>query len=312
MEPLEAPELLTIEWEMMDKSRFISFTTINSLALRSLVYPFTVVKTRLQVQSAYNYTGTCDALRQIVRYEGFRTLYKGFMINSMSSVSSMAYIITYEKIRDCLSRRGVTDSSLKGFVGGGISSLVGQTFVTPFDVVSQHIMVLGRNSINPLGLPPTVLQSKFQTLKRIIKEVYRHDGIAGFYRGYFASLVTYVPGSAFWWTFYPMYQEAILPVLPNWTPLVVVQCLAGPLSGVTTCVITNPLDIIRARIQVQRLNSWTTAMRHVWRLEKFRIFTIGLSARMVQSSITSFLLVLGYETLKRYSVSEEYKSQIRW
>lgn len=32
------------------------------------------------------------------------------------------------------------------------------------------------------------------------------DGIAGFYRGYLASLSAYVPNSALWWGFYHFYQ----------------------------------------------------------------------------------------------------------
>ncbi|XP_018493625.1 solute carrier family 25 member 44 isoform X2 [Galendromus occidentalis] len=312
MEPLEAPGVITIEWEMLDKPRFVTFSVFNSLILRCLVYPLTVVKTRLQVQSAYNYNGTCDALSKILKVEGFKSLYRGFWINSMQIFSGIGYIITYEKVRDSLHQRGVSDLRVKGLIGGGVSSLVGQTLITPFDVVSQHIMVLGRNGINPLNLPADVLQSRLRTFSRVCSEVYRRDGPIGFYRGYFASLIAYVPGSAFWWAFYPVYQEALISLSPPWTPLLAVQCMAGPLSGVTTCVFTNPADIVRARIQVQRLDSWTRALRYVWRTEGLRIFTIGLSARMLQSSISSFLLVSGYESLKRLSVSEEYKHRIRW
>ena len=46
--------MLTIEWEMMDKSRFFSLSAINSLALRVVLYPLTVIKTRLQVCSDLN------------------------------------------------------------------------------------------------------------------------------------------------------------------------------------------------------------------------------------------------------------------
>lgn len=264
MEPLESAEVLTIEWQMMDKSRFVALSMVNSFSLRCLIYPLTVVKTRLQVQSAYNYTGTSDALMKIIKFEGWRSLYKGFWINSMQVISGIGYLITYEKVRDVLGKRGITDSRVKGLIGGGVSSLVGQTLITPFDVVSQHIMVLGRNGINPLNIPPSELKSRLKIFKRICSEVYKRDGPVGFYRGYFASLIAYVPGSAFWWAFYPVYQDALLTVTPSWAPLIMVQCLAGPLSGLTTCIITNPADIVRARIQVQRLNSWTCAVGHVW------------------------------------------------
>ena len=42
-------------------------------------------------------------------------------------------------------------------------------------------------------------------------------------------------------------------VAPDWLPRLAVQCLAAPMGGVTTAVITNPLDIVRARIQVSLL-----------------------------------------------------------
>lgn len=42
--------MLTIEWEMMDKNRFFCLSAINSLALRVVLYPLTVIKTRLQLQ----------------------------------------------------------------------------------------------------------------------------------------------------------------------------------------------------------------------------------------------------------------------
>ena len=37
---------------------------------------------------------------------------------------------------------------------------------------------------------------------------------------------------------------------PDWVPRLALQCMAAPLGGITTSFITNPLDAIRARIQV--------------------------------------------------------------
>lgn len=35
------------------------------------------------------------------------------------------------------------DGRIRALVGGGCASIVGQTIVVPFDVISQHLMVLG-------------------------------------------------------------------------------------------------------------------------------------------------------------------------
>lgn len=84
------------------------------------------------------------------------------------------------------------------------------------------------------------------------------------------------------------------------------------MGGFTTTIITNPLDIVRARLQVQRIESMGLVFRDLWREEGLRMFSKGLSARLVQSATFSFSIILGYETIKRVSVNEEYREFIRW
>lgn len=87
-----------------------------------------------------------DAYRKIYSQEGFAGLYRGFWISSIQIVSGVFYVSTYEGVRHILNQDPYTaqlDSRLKALVGGGAASLVGQTIVVPFDVLSQHLMVLG-------------------------------------------------------------------------------------------------------------------------------------------------------------------------
>ncbi|XP_015906331.1 solute carrier family 25 member 44 [Parasteatoda tepidariorum] len=318
---MEPPRVLTIEWEMMDKSRFFSLSMVNSFALRGLLYPFTVIKTRLQIQkqNAF-YTGTFDAFFKMLKYEGFCSLYRGFWINSIQMASGIGYIITYEKVRHMLTLYAdIRDTKLKGLIGGGCGSLVGQTIITPFDIVSQHMMVLGllkdkgmtgANSVNPLNIDTSATRTGLAA--QIINKIYEKDGLKGFYRGYCASLCTYVPSSALWWMFYPVYSDILASTLPLWTSHMFIHCVGGQMSGVTVAVITNPLDVIRARIQVNRMNSYSCAVNVIWHQEGISFLTKGLSARIIQTFFSSFFVVLGYETLKRWSVYDQYKDQIRW
>lgn len=269
---------------------------------------------------------------KIYKAEGVRGLYRGFWISSFQIVSGVFYISTYEGVRHILTQRGSGDK-VKAVLAGGAASLVGQTIIVPFDVISQHIMVLGMNAhgqqINPLGIQITAKKSELAV--RIAREIFKRDGVTGYYRGYTASLLAYVPNSALWWGFYHVYQgllriyshwisftifefilDELIKVLPSNVSHLLIQCIAGAFGGFTTTIITNPLDIIRARLQVQRLDSFSRAATELWTEEKFRMFFKGLSARLVQSAAFSFSIILGYETIKRISVEEQYKHMVRW
>ena len=87
-----------------------------------------------------------DAYRKIYKTEGFSGLYRGFWISSIQIVSGVFYVSTYEGVRHLLGQDPITsglDSRVKALIGGGAASAVGQTIVVPFDVLSQHMMVLG-------------------------------------------------------------------------------------------------------------------------------------------------------------------------
>ena len=86
-----------IEWSMIDKTRYIPLTIVNMFAVRSLLYPLTLVRTRLQVQTRGSfYTGTLNALQTVVKYEGFLSLYKGYWVNSFQLVPHVLYVTSYE------------------------------------------------------------------------------------------------------------------------------------------------------------------------------------------------------------------------
>ncbi|XP_065078812.1 solute carrier family 25 member 44 [Ochlerotatus camptorhynchus] len=309
----------TIEWDMMDKKKFFPLSMLSSFSVRCALFPLTVIKTQLQVQYKNDvYKGMIDAGAKIYRNEGLPGLYRGFWISSVQIVSGVFYISTYEGVRHLLNQNGASQRT-KSLVAGGAASLVGQTIVVPFDVISQHAMVLGMGaaggvkaaSVNPLGID-FERSSRFRITVEIAREVMRRDGFKGFYRGYVASMMAYVPNSAMWWAFYHLYQDELLKICPPWVSHLLVQCVAGSLGGFTTTVITNPLDIVRARLQVQRLDSMQVAFRELWHEEHFHMFFKGLTARLVQSAAFSFSIILGYETIKRVSVNEQYRHLIKW
>lgn len=88
-------------------------------------------------------TGLLDAGCKIYKSEGFGGLYRGFWVSSVQIFSGVMYIATYEGARHLVAKNNIHNPQAKSMIAGAAASLVGQTIIVPFDVISQHLMVLG-------------------------------------------------------------------------------------------------------------------------------------------------------------------------
>ncbi|TNN58820.1 Solute carrier family 25 member 44 [Liparis tanakae] len=293
-----------IEWEDLDKRKFYSFGVFMTMSIRATVYPATLIRTRLQVQRGKSlYGGTFDAFFKIVRAEGVRGLYRGFMVNTLTLVSGQAYITTYELVRKYTSQYS-DSNTVKSLVAGGAASLVAQSITVPIDVVSQQLMMQGLKGgehLTRFQLLPDAAESKkfFGQTRNIMAQIFAADGFRGFYRGYVASLLTYIPNSAVWWPFYHFYAEQLSKLAPSDCPHLLLQAIAGPLAAATASTVTNPMDVVRARVQVEGRSSVVETFRQLLAEEGCWGLTKGLSARIISSTPTAVVMVVGYETLKK-------------
>lgn len=307
-----------IEWEDLDKRKFYSFGVFMTMSIRVTVYPAMLIRTRLQVQKGKSlYGGTYDAFRKILRAEGVRGLYRGFMVNTFTLISGQAYITTYELVRKYVSNYS-KDNTVKSLVAGGSASLVAQSITVPIDMISQQLMMQGegeyltRFKVKPKATPGAKHRVTFGQTRDIIAQIFAADGFRGFYRGYVASLLTYIPNSAVWWPFYHFYAEQFSKMAPSDCPHLVLQAMAGPLAAATASTVTNPMDVVRARVQVEGRTSVIGTFKELLREEGFWGMTKGLSARIISSTPTAIVMVVGYETLKKMSLRPELVDSRHW
>lgn len=252
-----------IEWRDLDKKKYYVFGPVVAVLVRGVVYPFNLIKTRLFVQAQNSlYSGTFQALRVIAKNEGAKGLYKGFHVNLLGLISGQVYITTYELVRNHLVGYS---SELKGLIAGGIGTVVSQTVTVPVDIISQHLMMQGQRALREgqgrttsdyyvlvknadYILPqPKLLQSAWQVTRKLVST----EGFLGLYKGYTVSLLTYAPHSALWWGSYSgLYRRSMESRMADRWPLAVVQAACGVCAGLMAAILTNPMDVIRARYQV--------------------------------------------------------------
>lgn len=205
-----------IEYHMLDKTKYFPLVALSGIAVRSVLYPLTLIKTRMQVQKSREvYSGTFDALVKIAKSDGPRGLYSGFLVHNCSMLSQMTFLTTYEGIRHILADKYSFESNQKkAFVAGGIASAIAQTIVVPIDIVSQHLQVRSicvgsqqltkRSTHSQKHCQQSIIsaEANARDARGIIFCIFRESGFRGFYKGFFISVITYGPTSAIWWLTY--------------------------------------------------------------------------------------------------------------
>ena len=221
---LEVEEIRVIELHMMDKKKYYPLTMMSGLTIRGILYPLTLIRTRLQVQDGRSvYNGTFDAFIKIVRNEGFSGLYRGIGVSCFQIFPSLLYITIYENMRlQLIEKTSIQDSLQRSLVAGCTASCVSQSLVVPLDIVSQHMMLLGQRkpheneskkvkveknvqTLQRLNISEDVKHKRFGAVNAIIRQVYQRNGFGGFYKGFGASLAVFMPSSGAWWFFYDLY-----------------------------------------------------------------------------------------------------------
>ncbi|XP_021908226.1 folate transporter 1, chloroplastic isoform X2 [Carica papaya] len=162
--------------------------------------PIWLVKTRLQLQNPLHqtrqYSGFYDALRTIMREEGWRALYRG-IVPSLLLVSHGAIQFTaYEELRTVFvglkeMKRNSGDqhdllTSIDYAILGGSSKVAAILFTYPVQVIRARL----QQRPNKNGTP------RYMDSWHVIKETARFEGLRGFYKGVTPSLLKNVPAAS--------------------------------------------------------------------------------------------------------------------
>uniref|UniRef100_A0A0G4HM95 Mitochondrial carrier protein n=1 Tax=Chromera velia CCMP2878 TaxID=1169474 RepID=A0A0G4HM95_9ALVE len=289
MEGLLKPE----EWKELRGTMFGGAAA--GMVSKVLTHPIDTCKAKLQVQKKGKtgigapvgaYKNSFDAFKATWSRSGFRGLYAGFAIAGIGSVPAQClYFTSYEFFRKViLSRTGGGEKEKEGsfavdFVSGFLAEAVSCVLWVPIDVSKEQLQTQAE-------LKVTNHTGSFNAIRNII----RHDGLLKIYRGYYATLLSFGPFSAFYFMFYEQFKTLLLqlrgrrPRLSNEQNQggadsscenerkVGTSCaeqaaevagssrsllfgealVVGTCAGAAASFITTPLDLVKLRLQVQR------------------------------------------------------------
>ena len=292
---------------------------VFSIAENFLFYPFYLLKTREQADrsSSYRATDSVHFLRQILRKDGVKGLYRGFVASSFVSLPAYGlYSGSYTWAKELLGyhtqSNSAPDPTSPSFAG---RHPVLVSFAAPFlagliaDVASIVLYVPGDVIVQRLQL----VNSPYSGFRDACRRIWKDEGAAGFFRGFNATLFTSAIASALWWMVYEQskarlyaWEEARKAADPAptpataqgkgqglWAALTEVnrtpQLAAGFLAGTVTSTMINPLDVVKTRLQVQGARDGSEQGAEKGGKKPYRNFVHGLRQVYVEEGLRGYV-----------------------
>ncbi|KAK1758348.1 mitochondrial carrier protein RIM2 [Echria macrotheca] len=211
------------------------------------------------------------------------------------------------------------------FVAGGIGGMTAATLTAPLDVLKTRLQsdfyqaqlrasrAAHATSMNPIRAAGYHFAETFQ----ILGSVYRQEGPRALFKGLGPNLIGVVPARSINFFTYGTGKRVIAEYLNGGKDSTWVHLAAGIVAGVTTSTATNPIWMVKTRLQLDRniaaqsggvkrrqyKNSWD-CIKQILRNEGIRGLYKGMSASYLGVA-ESTLQWMMYERLKRSLAKRE-------
>lgn len=318
------PAIVNASSASIEAIKDVVFGSLAGICGKFVEYPFDTVKVRLQshVSTATSppYRGPVDCFVRSYRYDGgMSSLYRGISAPLFgAAIENSSLFFSYRVAQSAMvwanpspREEGITQlpfSSLLlcGAASGAFTSIL----LTPIELVKCRMQVpafasaLGYKAPGPLT---------------IIRDIFRHDGIRGFWHGQLGTLIRETGGSAAWFGSY----EAVCNAFKRYSKTKVeensqlpihAQIVAGASAGMSYNFMFYPADTIKSRMQTEEHPTKTSATssttntatrstfastgKLIWKKHGLRGFYRGCGITVARSAPSSALIFSVYEGLR--------------
>ncbi|OJJ34144.1 hypothetical protein ASPWEDRAFT_42060 [Aspergillus wentii DTO 134E9] len=191
----------------------LTAAAVAGIATGTATNPIWLVKTRLQLDKSNaeigkgrQYTNSWDCIKQTVRHEGIRGLYKGLSASYLGVTESTLQWVMYEQMKMYLSRREMAKRADPNYTYGtwddvevwggricsaGMAKLVAAAATYPHEVVRTRL-----RQAPTVALGDGKVQMKYTGLVQCFKTVWVEEGMVGLYGGLTPHLLRVVPSAA--------------------------------------------------------------------------------------------------------------------
>ncbi|KAG2437655.1 hypothetical protein HYH02_011036 [Chlamydomonas schloesseri] len=289
-----------------DGLSFVSHMVAGSVAgtvEHTAMYPVDTIKTRMQALYHPGHSGSVvsrSSIRQMVRgvlqQDGVAGLYRG--VGAVAAGAGPAHALhfaVYEAAKEALGGNREGLHPVETATAGCVATVVNDLLMTPVDSVKQRCQLEG---------------SPYRGVLDAARSMLRTEGIGAFFRSYRTTLVMNVPFTAMHFSVYETSKKLLLgneggagSGVGEDEETLQVQLVAGGLAGGCAAAVTNPLDVVKTRLQTADPTKYGSAaviptLRQIVREEGMQALWQGLKPRVLFHIPAAAVCWGTYETMK--------------
>eukprot|EP00743_Colponemidia_sp_Colp-15_P004342 GILK01004684.1.p1 GENE.GILK01004684.1~~GILK01004684.1.p1 ORF type:complete len:346 (-),score=44.15 GILK01004684.1:169-1095(-) len=254
------------------------------------MFPVDTIKTRLQVYSptAPRYTGVISAAASIYKQEGLFRLYRGMGAIVLAAIPSHAlYFATYEATKLHFGGKEPGHHPLVSAIAGSAATMAHDAVVTPLDVIKQRLQMHS---------------SKYRGVLHTAQQIVKEEGARVFFASYPTTVIMNVPFFAVHFATYDTLNRVL--AREGEKPGTLVHWVSGATAGALGAALSNPLDVVKTRIQTQGVygkeySGFRQAVSGIIKAEGYGAFLKGIRARMLFHAPSAAICWTSYETVKK-------------
>lgn len=233
------PPVFDDDWEEWspEKGSFVHHMIAGSfagVAEHVAMFPLDSYKTHQQV--ARSRAEAPLSFLSLVRQQGALRMWRGASAMFLACIPShAAYFSVYEAAKELLGANEPGHHPLAAGAAGSFATMLHDAVLTPMDVVKQR------------------LQLGFYTgVRNCVSTMWREEGLRAFYRSYPTTVLMNIPQAA---TIVAANESFKRILNPTGEYNAVAYLLSGAGAGALAAIATNPLDVLKTRLQTQNLTA---------------------------------------------------------
>ncbi|KAK1896495.1 Calcium-binding mitochondrial carrier protein SCaMC-1 [Dissostichus eleginoides] len=166
--------------------RFMAGSLAGATA-QTVIYPMEVMKTRLTLRKTGQYTGMLDCAKKILKKEGVKAFYKGYVPNLIGIIPYAGIdLAVYESLKNFWLARYAKDSANPGILVllgcGTLSSTCGQLASYPLALIRTRMQAQA-----------SLEGSEQMPMNLMVKKILQKEGFFGLYRGILPNFMKVIP-----------------------------------------------------------------------------------------------------------------------